>query len=136
MVHAPIDARAGAGTEAGYSLIEVIVVLMIFSLLAGIVEINLRKPLQSTKYKAVHSDIIEVVQLTRAEAANRGKLVHFNEILTAQRKAPDAVLIDFPGNAGAEAYGACRETLGSYDLDGARYSFRVEPVTCRVTFNV
>lgn len=125
-----------ARRDAGYSLIEVIVVLMIFSLLAGIVGINLRKPLQSTKYKTVHSDIIEVVELTRAEAANRGQLIRFNEILDAQRRAPDDAEIYFPINAGARAYGSCLDTVGSYDLNGTRYRFRVEPVTCRVTFNV
>ena len=121
--------------EAGFSLIEVLVVLAIFGTLASIVGINLRKAVHAARVDATKDAVIQIVKTTRAQATYLGEFVAFDEARRGHPMEQDTQSIFFPAEAGAQQYGVCQEAEGQLVIDGARYIFRIAPFTCEVSYN-
>jgi prepilin-type N-terminal cleavage/methylation domain-containing protein len=122
--------------EAGFSLIEVLVVLAIFATLASIVGINLRKAVHAARVDATKDAVIQIVKTTRAQATYLGEFVAFDDARRGHPMEQDTQSIFFAAEAGAEKYGVCDATEGQLVIDGAEYVFRIAPFTCEVSYDV
>lgn len=128
------DKTEPAGSDAGFSLIEVIVALIIFTVLAGIVGMNLRQAVQATRLDAAKSAVLQIVRTTRAQSTFVGEFVPFELARRGHPHERDAQTIFFDPSAGAHSHGICSATNGYILFDGQRVDFAVSDYSCVVTY--
>jgi general secretion pathway protein H len=57
----------------GFSLVEVIVVMLLLALVASVIAINVSRSLKSTQVRAVSRDLVAAMKYTRGQAIAKGK---------------------------------------------------------------
>lgn len=121
-------------TDSGFSLIEVIIALLIMSMLTGIVGINVRKAVQSSRLDAAKDAVEQIVRTTRAQSTFIGGFVPFDEARRGHPHQRDGQTIFFDPQAGSGADGICPESRGILMLDNQEIQFVVSHYSCVVSF--
>ncbi|MEL6687294.1 MAG: prepilin-type N-terminal cleavage/methylation domain-containing protein [Pseudomonadota bacterium] len=128
------DKTEPADHESGFSLIEVIVALLIFAVLAGIVGMNVRQAVQATRLDAAQSAVLQIVRTTRAQSTFLGEFVPFELARRGHPHEREAQTIFFDPSAGSHAHGICSATEGYILFDGRRFDFSIANYSCVVTY--
>lgn len=128
------DKKEQTDPEAGFTLIEVIVALLIFSVLAGIVGLNVRQAVQATRLDAAKSAVFQIVRTTRAQSTFLGEFVPFDMARRGHPHERDAQTIFFDPESGAHAHGICSATGGYILFEGRRVDFSIADYSCVVTY--
>lgn len=123
-----------ADHDSGFTLIEVIVALMIVSVLAGIVGLNMRQAVQATRLDAAKSAVLQIVRTTRAQSAFVGEFVPFEMARRGHPHERDVQTIFFDPDSGSYAHGICRATQGYLMFDRRRVDFSIADYSCVVSY--
>ncbi|MEM7728815.1 MAG: type II secretion system protein [Pseudomonadota bacterium] len=121
-----------ASADQGFSLVEVLVVLAIFSVLAGIVGVNVRKAVHSVKLEASRDAVVQIVRTTRAQATFASEFVPFDNARRGHPIEAGEQTIFFAESSGVRRFGVCDEAAGRVQVEGRTYDFQIDPVTCVV----
>ncbi len=65
--------RASVSTNGGFSLVEVIVVMLLLALVASVVAINVSRNLENTRVRTVSRDLVAAMKYTRGQAIAKGQ---------------------------------------------------------------
>lgn len=120
--------------DDGFSLIEVIISLLILSILAGIVGINVRQAVQSARLDAAKAAVEQIIRTTRAQSTFLGEFVSFDFARRGHPHEQEGRTIFFEPNAGAGSDGICPPSQGRIVFDGQPIDFTVTYYTCEVVY--
>ena len=98
--------------RAGFSLVEVIVVMLMLALVASVVAINVTRSLKSTKIRAVSRDLVAAMKYTRGQAIAKGEAqrISFN-LQERSYQAPGKKVVKIPADMELGLYTADSEIV-------------------------
>lgn len=127
-------ARIERDRDAGFTLIEVIISMLILSLLAGIVGFNVRQAVISARLDAAKAAVEQIVRTTRAQSTFLGEFVSFDFARRGHPHEKDEQTIFFDASAGAGPDGVCPPSRGRILFDGQAIEFIVTYYTCEIVY--
>ena len=123
------------GRDDGFSLIEVILALLIMSILAGIVGINVRQAVQSARLDSAKAAVEQIVRTTRAQSTFLGQFVSFELARKGHPHEQAGQTIFFDADAGSGSDGICPPSQGRILFDGQPIDFTVTYYTCEIVYS-
>jgi len=114
-------APQASARRAGFSLVEVIVVMLILALVASVVAVNVTGSLKSTRIRAVSRDLVAAMKYTRGQAIAKGKAQHISFNLEDKSyQAPGKKVVKIPEDMEFGVYTADSEIVDD-DHAGIRF---------------
>jgi len=106
--------RARAARQGGFTLIELIAVIVLLAIATAVVTVSFSKSLQSAKVRAASRDLVAALRYTRGQAIVKGKQeVLLLDLDDNSYKAPGKPAVKLPGDMELRLTTAEQEQTGS-----------------------
>jgi len=108
------DSRAPAGKGAlGFSLIEMVAVMVLVALIAAMVSLSFSKSLSSAKVQAASRNLVAALRYTRGQAIVKGKSTSLElDVENNRYMVPGPRVVDLPSNMRMSLLTADNEQTG------------------------
>ncbi len=122
--------------EAGFSLVEVLIAIVIMGLAVGIVTVNISRLTDQARSKSEIDSVQLVISKARALSVERSETISLDlvrlELLDPGKPGTDRVR--FSEDAVIKPPGFCVGGGGRIRIKGIESSFRIEPASCKIVF--
>ena len=115
--------------SAGFSILEVMVTLLIFSAITSMFIINLQPAIGRQKMDSARSSLAAIVQQARLKNLRTGEPIELGEYIRTYHpdKIGSAIVL---GRALISSAGACSEANVKLIVDGTEALIEIEHITC------